>query len=278
MKSDNVFLTFLIIIIAVIIILSNYIIIDYKIKSEISSIVRKEILFNEFGKVWWEENFNFIKQATLDSIKQSKEYYNNNSSANTDNTSYVSSTWDYFDKIKKDSYVLWSKDAKYTIIEFSDLECPYCAKFSKSWIIKNLVETSNWQINYIFKHFPLSSHKNSKMESLALECLWSELWEEKFFEFKDLIFTKSKSNWVSFDEDSISKLAESLWADYDSMISCIKDEKFLSKLESDVYDWTLWWVTWTPTIYVFNDETWKYQILPWVYDLKSIEQAIEMVK
>lgn len=286
MKPEKNIFIFIVIVLFLISILSNYLIIDYKIEKDISLIVRKELLLNEFEKVWWKENYDYIKKATISSVKQSIEYYwedptnINTNLSNTwtaSNNNYVGSEIDYFNKIKENSYILWNKEAKITIVEFSDLECPYCAKFNKSWIIKDVIENYNWNVNYIFKHFPLNVHKQARMQSIALECYWEQLWEDWFFKFKDLIFSKTKSTWTSFDEDSISKLATTILANYDDMITCIKSWKYDSKVDSDIYDWTLAWVTWTPSSIVINNENWKYQVLPWVYEYEWIKNIIDLL-
>ena len=46
-----------------------------------------------------------------------------------------------------------------TIVEFSDFQCPYCAGFAQ--VLDSLVKVYPNQVKVIFKHFPLSFHKQA---------------------------------------------------------------------------------------------------------------------
>ncbi|HLG23224.1 MAG TPA: thioredoxin domain-containing protein, partial [Candidatus Manganitrophaceae bacterium] len=74
------------------------------------------------------------------------------------------------------------KDAPVTIIEFSDFECPFCAKFAP--VIQELLEAYPDQIRFIFKHNPLPIHTNAP---LAHEAALAAGAQGKFWEMHDLI-------------------------------------------------------------------------------------------
>ncbi len=58
-----------------------------------------------------------------------------------------------------------------SIIEFSDFECPYCRKIHP--VLKRLVNDSGGQVNWVFRHYPLSFHKpNAQREAEASECAY----------------------------------------------------------------------------------------------------------
>src|SRR5579871_827902 len=61
-------------------------------------------------------------------------------------------------------------NAPVTIIEFGDLECPFCARaFSE---IETLVNTTHrGQVRLIFKHFPLNIHPWAMQAAIAAECV-----------------------------------------------------------------------------------------------------------
>lgn len=69
-----------------------------------------------------------------------------------------------------DRATLGPDDAPVTIIEFGDLECPFCARaFSE---IETMVNTTQkGKVRLIFKHFPLSIHPWAMQAAIAAECV-----------------------------------------------------------------------------------------------------------
>lgn len=74
-----------------------------------------------------------------------------------------------------------SEDAKYTIIEYSDFECPYCATFHKS--MEQLISESS-DVLWVFRNFPLRSiHPYAQKKAEAGECVATIMGNDKFWEF-----------------------------------------------------------------------------------------------
>ncbi len=80
------------------------------------------------------------------------------------------------------------KDAKVSIVEFSDFQCPYCAKAGK--VVKQLKEKYGKQVRFVFRHFPLSFHKDAHLASQAALAAGEQ---DKFFEYHDILFDNAKS-------------------------------------------------------------------------------------
>ena len=69
-------------------------------------------------------------------------------------------------------------DAKVTLIEYGDYQCPPCASIQP--IVKSVVEQYNDKIRFIFRHFPIASmHPNAKAASGAAEAagLQGKYWD-----------------------------------------------------------------------------------------------------
>lgn len=82
--------------------------------------------------------------------------------------------------------LLGNKDAKVTVIEFSDLQCPYCKNFFTSafpQIKKEYIDTG--KIAFYFRHFPLEFHPLARPFADAVECAQEQ---GKFWEMHDKIF------------------------------------------------------------------------------------------
>ena len=79
----------------------------------------------------------------------------------------------------EDSPSIGPADAKITLVEFSDFECPACA--NAAGIIKKIQESNPKDVRVVFKHFPLSFHKNAPPAHAASMAAHSQ---GKFWEFR----------------------------------------------------------------------------------------------
>lgn len=197
--------------------------------------------------------------------------------AKFDPTAKMSEKWfkiidkEIIDKIKNNSYIKWNKNSKILYLEYSDLECPFCAKLHNSWVLTNLEEKYWTQLSYSLQHFPLGFHKDALPGAEALECLAKQKWETFYFELEHIIFENKKTNL-----DFIVGEAVKLWANKEILEKCIEDKEFEEKINSQQKLWTdLFWITWTPGNVLINVETWEYSVISWAYPLSSFEDIID---
>lgn len=84
------------------------------------------------------------------------------------------------------------KDAKVTIVEYSDFQCPYCSRALPT--INQVMKEYNGKVRLVFKHFPLVSiHPRAQKTAEAAECAKAQ---GKFWEFHDQLFP-SQTDWSS---------------------------------------------------------------------------------
>jgi protein-disulfide isomerase len=69
-------------------------------------------------------------------------------------------------------------DARVTVVEFSDFQCPYCARVGPT--LKKVQEEYGEDVNVVFKHLPLGIHPKAPAAHAAAEanlvvsCSWSK--------------------------------------------------------------------------------------------------------
>jgi protein-disulfide isomerase len=79
------------------------------------------------------------------------------------------------------------ENAPVTIVVFSDFQCPYCARFVPT--LKQMEETYQGRIRVVWKHLPLTIHKEAVPAALAAEAARKQ---GKFWEYHDKLFADQK--------------------------------------------------------------------------------------
>lgn len=77
--------------------------------------------------------------------------------------------------------------AQVTIIEYSDFECPFCARFHPT--LKKIVSESNGNVAWVYRQFPLVQiHQHAFERAIASECVAKIKGNDAFWKYGDLLF------------------------------------------------------------------------------------------
>ncbi|MBP9853309.1 MAG: thioredoxin domain-containing protein [Candidatus Omnitrophica bacterium] len=120
-----------------------------------------------------------------------------------------------------------SKDAKVTITEFMDLECPFCARFHAP-IVEALKAYPN-DVNYVIKNFPLSFHANAKP---AAKAALAAAEQGKYIEMIDKIL----ENRAALGEETYKRIAGEIGLDVTKFSEDLKnnDAKYEDMIQKDI--------------------------------------------
>ena len=97
--------------------------------------------------------------------------------------------------------------AKMTIVEFSNFQCPYCAKQSKQ--IKELLEKYPQDIKYVFKHFPLQT-QGKPFELSEMIAATQEVSNEAFWIIHDFFFSDEGQALVNNEKEALKQKIEEI--------------------------------------------------------------------
>jgi len=124
-------------------------------------------------------------------------------------------------------HITGNKNAKVTIIEFSDTECPFCKRFQTS--MQEVMKKYGDKIRWVYRHFPLDQlHSKSRNEALATECA-SE--QGKFWEYIDKVYATTPAN-DGLDPAQLTVFAKDLKLNMTKFQSCMDTKKY-AQLVSD---------------------------------------------
>lgn len=134
--------------------------------------------------------------------------------------------------------------AKVTIVEFSDFQCPYCAKAAS--VINKVKKKYGDKIKVVFKHFPLTMHTHARSTAMASMCA-HELSPKSFWKFHDEVFI----NKAPLGSEQLIKLGvERLKLNKEQYTKCVNEKKYAAHVEKDIQQGTKIGIRGTPSIYI----------------------------
>jgi protein-disulfide isomerase len=195
-------------------------------------------------------------------------------------------TKEQLETLKKDIYVKWDENAKIMWFEYSELECPYCARHFKSNTSKEVLEKYPNDINLVFQHYPLPFHNNAELAAQTLECMWAQKGTKGFYDLIEKSFTDAElkadgniSTTLTSSRTYLVEQAVAFGADKAKMEKCIDDKVFATKVSTQMKNATdFFGVTWTPGNVLINTETLEFEVVSWAFPASSFIDLVERLK
>jgi protein-disulfide isomerase len=143
-------------------------------------------------------------------------------------------------------------NAKAKIEVFEDFTCSACKVYTTTvepQVIKDIINTG--KAYYVFHQFPFlddnSSDKNSDRAASAALCAADQ---NRFWDFKALLFANQTSEAVEFSDKRLTAFADSLGLDMNKFEACYKANTFQSQINESIALGKNKGVTGTPTVFV----------------------------
>lgn len=150
-------------------------------------------------------------------------------------------------------------DAPVVITEFTDFQCPHCAKLGP--IFDRLLKLYPGKIKIVYKNYPLGGHRYAWVAAANAMAAHKK---NKFWEFHDLLF----KNHDKLDDQKILEIRKMLGLDTLEFKALTKSQDVRSKVASDRNEGNRIGVRGTPTVFV-NGKKLKNK------SLEGFKQAIE---
>lgn len=142
-----------------------------------------------------------------------------------------------------DAPFMGGADAKVTIVEFSDFQCPFCARGAK--LMEEIKKKYGKKVKVAFKNFPLPFHNHAKKAAEAALCA-HEQDSKKFWNMHDKMFADQAGLAV---EGLVAK-AVSIGLDKKKFEECLSSGKHAVRVNADMEEGQKVGVKSTPTFFV----------------------------
>lgn len=130
-------------------------------------------------------------------------------------------------------HVRGNKNAKITLVEYSDLECPFCKQFHAS--LREVFADKKYgdNVQWVYRHYPLTSiHPKAPKEAEAAECAGSLGGATAFWKFIDRTYEVTPSN-NGLDTAELPKIAQYAGVNVAAFNKCLSEGSKASIVSAD---------------------------------------------
>ncbi|MDO8461874.1 MAG: DsbA family protein [Deltaproteobacteria bacterium] len=133
------------------------------------------------------------------------------------------------------------KDAKITMIEFTDYQCPFCGRARE--VVNQVIAEYKGKLHYVLRDFPLSFHKESFKAHESARCANDQ---GKYWEMNKKLF----SNQRDLKLEDLQKYASELKLDMNKFNECLSSSKHAAAVSQDQQDGEKAGVSGTPAFFI----------------------------
>lgn len=134
-----------------------------------------------------------------------------------------------YTNIRSDESIIGPKDAPITLVEYSDFECPFCARGFST--VKELMNKYPGKIRFVYKHLPLSFHPQAMISAKYYEAIRLQD-EKKAFAFHDEVY-KNQSK-LSSGTSFLDSAAKKVGADIARLKKDVNSPAIAQRIDDDI--------------------------------------------
>lgn len=123
------------------------------------------------------------------------------------------------------------KDAKVTLIEYSDFQCPFCNRHEPT--VEKVLKDFPKDVRLVYRHYPLSFHQNAQKSAEASECAAKVGGQDAFWAMHDKLFAANDALNGNVAADFYQNIAKDLRLDVNKFKSCMDSGETASIVSAD---------------------------------------------
>jgi protein-disulfide isomerase len=152
--------------------------------------------------------------------------------------------------VRSTDHTRGSLDAPIVLIEYTDLECPFCKTFHTT--LNNVYKKygASGDVLIVQRHFPLTQlHPNAEKIAVASECVAHLKGNKAYWEFVDSIFTKRKTDDPT-DMKKVTGYAVNAGVNKAKFTKCLNKNTYQDVVDAHIEEGIVLGVRGTPTSFV----------------------------
>lgn len=133
--------------------------------------------------------------------------------------------------VTADDHILGNPNADVVIVEFSDIDCPFCQVFHET--MGRIVDTygKDGKVAWVYRNFPLDQlHPEARLKAESAECVASLAGNEAYWGYLDALFAREETG------ADLPAIAAEFGVDEAAFTACVSEERFAAKVQAHYDD------------------------------------------
>ncbi len=173
-----------------------------------------------------------------------------------------------------DRLIYGSLDARITLQEFGDIECPFCRKMHSG--LKQVIDHSDGVVNWEFKHFPLKMHNPvAALQAKAIECVKASYGNRVAWTTLDQLFAQTGGNGQGVPD--MTGFVRSLGLSGQAISMCMASDAHEERINRDYQEGQALGISSTPALRILDHKTGKDYIVKGYKTPEQLLQALQHV-
>lgn len=162
-------------------------------------------------------------------------------------------------------HVRGDRKATLLLVEYSDLQCPFCARVHPT--IKQVLAEYPKDVAWVYRHYPLAFHEHAMPGAIASECVHEQGGNTAFWKFIDQVFETEQ-----FDFDAIVK---DLKLDEVQFKACMRKPSVRRQILRQINAGMAAGVLGTPHSFLINQRTKEVQSVSGAQPIEAFREAVD---
>ncbi len=135
--------------------------------------------------------------------------------------------------IQPDDHILGNPKAPIVFFVYSDFGCTYCKDYHKTMRLLTQVYGGDGKMAWVFRHLPyVQLHPEAPMYALASECVASELGNDAFWAYTNLLF-ENADPLNPLSASTLVELAASVGVNRQTFVTCMRSNELMDGVQED---------------------------------------------
>ena len=180
--------------------------------------------------------------------------------------------------ITAEDHVIGNPNAPVKIVEYSDIECPYCKVFHNTMNRIMDVYGKDGKVAWVYRHFPIQNlHSKAVAEAVATECVATLAGEDAFWRYLDNIFEVTPSN-NGLDLALLPGMAEDVGISRQQFDGCISNaDIYQNKISNSIQNAVLSGARGTPYSVILSSDGTPKSAIDGAETFEMVQAKIEAI-
>lgn len=134
--------------------------------------------------------------------------------------------------VTEEDHMIGDINAPIKIVEYSDIECPYCARLHGT--LHQVTEEFPNEVTWVYRHLPIiQSHSKALNQAIATECAAEQGGNDAFWAYIDQVYEETPGG-NRFNLDRLPEIAAEQSLNVDEFNQCLDSGRYNDKIQAQI--------------------------------------------